>query len=84
VGLVARSFALHLDAAKRQRRFWEHQLRNTDDFARHVDYIHFNPVKHGSAQTAIEWPHSTFHRFVRDGIYAPNWSGGNIKTLSYD
>jgi len=67
-----------------QRRFWEHQLRDADDFARHADYIHFNPVKHGNAQSAIAWPYSTFHRFVRNGIYAPDWSGGNIKELDYD
>ena len=39
----------------------------------HVDYIHFNPVKHGYVQKAIEWPWSTFHRYLSSGIYDPDW-----------
>ena len=58
-----------------QRRFWEHQIRNELDMERHVDYIHYNPVKHGFVQVASAWPHSTFGRFVRDGIYPPDWGG---------
>jgi putative transposase len=56
-----------------QRRFWEHQIRDDRDFANHVDYIHFNPVKHGLAASAGAWPHSSFHRFVRDGKLPPDW-----------
>lgn len=56
-----------------QRRFWEHQIRDDMDFARHVDYIHWNPVKHGLVGQASEWPYSTFHRFVREGVYTSNW-----------
>ena len=56
-----------------QRRFWEHQIRDDADFARHVDYIHWNPVKHGLVRQAFDWPYSTFHRFIRDGVYASNW-----------
>jgi putative transposase len=56
-----------------QRRFWEHQIRDDADYARHVDYIHWNPVKHGLAQRAHDWPYSTFHRFVRDGTYSLDW-----------
>jgi len=74
----------HRESTIWQRRFWEHQLRSMDDFARHADYIHFNPVKHGNAQTVAEWPYSTFHRFVRDGIYAPDRAGGSIEGLDYD
>lgn len=59
-----------------QRRFWEHQIRDGADFARHVDYIHWNPVKHGLVGRACEWPYSTFHRFVRDGVYAQDWGLG--------
>jgi putative transposase len=58
-----------------QRRFWEHQIRNEDDFERHMDYIHFNPVKHGYVQQVMDWPHSTFHRYVREGVYAQDWGG---------
>jgi putative transposase len=56
-----------------QRRFWEHQIRDARDFANHVDYIHFNPVKHGLAQKAGDWPHSSFHRAVRQGVLGPDW-----------
>jgi putative transposase len=56
-----------------QRRFWEHQIRDDDDFARHVDYIHFNPVKHGWVMRARDWPYSSLHRFVREGKIGPDW-----------
>ena len=56
-----------------QRRFWEHQIRNEEDFARHVDYIHYNPVKHGWVSRAVQWPHSSVHRFIREGKLAPDW-----------
>jgi putative transposase len=56
-----------------QHRYWEHQLRDEADFARHVEYIHFNPVKHGLAAAAIEWPYSSFRRYVAAGVYPPDW-----------
>lgn len=58
-----------------QRRFWEHRIRDEEDFARHADYIHFDPVKHGLSQAPSEWPYSTFRRFVEAGIYPADWSG---------
>ncbi len=58
-----------------QRRYWEHTLRNDDDLRRHVDYIHYNPVKHGHVRYVKEWPHSTFHRYVRHGVYPNDWAG---------
>ena len=57
-----------------QRRFWEHTLRDVSDFARHVDYIHYNPVKHGLVEQVKDWPHSTFHRWVKAGHYDENWA----------
>ena len=57
-----------------QRRYWEHTLRDEADFARHVDYIHFNPVKHGHVRQVCDWPHSSFHRMVRLGIDR-HWGG---------
>ena len=51
-----------------QRRFWEHTLRDEDDLARHVDYVHFNPVKHGHVARVTDWPFSSFHRMVRLGV----------------
>ena len=56
-----------------QPRYWEHCIRDEDDFARHVDYIHWNPVKHGLVRCAADWPHSTFRRFVAAGVYAEDW-----------
>lgn len=57
-----------------QRRFWEHLIRDEDDFRNHVDYIHINPVKHGHVRRAIDWPHSSIHRFVLDGRCDPAWA----------
>jgi putative transposase len=59
-----------------QRRYWEHTLRDDSDVARHVDYIHFNPVKHGHVEYVREWPYSSFHRMVRLGLYPADWAGG--------
>jgi putative transposase len=56
-----------------QRRYWEHLVRDDEDFARHVDYIHFNPVKHGHVGRAVDWPHSSFHRHVRQGTLPADW-----------
>ena len=58
-----------------QRRFWEHTLRDEEDFIRHVEYIHYNPVKHGYVSRVKEWSHSSFHRYVRDGSYPLEWAG---------
>ena len=58
-----------------QRRFWEHTIRTDDDFARHVDYIHFNPVKHGLVSRVLDWPYSSFHRYVRHGLLPKDWGG---------
>jgi putative transposase len=58
-----------------QRRYWEHTLRDDDDFARHVEYIHFNPVKHGHVARVRYWPYSSFHRMVRLGVYPEDWAG---------
>ncbi|WP_131775234.1 REP-associated tyrosine transposase, partial [Legionella cincinnatiensis] len=51
-----------------QRRFWEHRIRNESDFCAHVNYIHFNPVKHGWVKEVIDWPYSSFHKYVREGM----------------
>ena len=58
-----------------QRRFWEHRIRDEGDFARHVDYIHFNPVKHGHVGLVVDWRWSSFHRYVERGILPPDWAG---------
>jgi putative transposase len=56
-----------------QRRFWEHLVRDEDDFRRHVDYIHWNPVKHGWVKRVADWPHSSFHIYLQRGVYGTNW-----------
>ena len=63
------------DLALWQRRFWEHTIRDDNDFARHVDYIHFNPVKHGLVSRARDWPYSSFHVYVRQGLLPEDWAG---------
>ncbi|MCK9200513.1 MAG: transposase [Gallionella sp.] len=58
-----------------QRRYWEHLIRDEADFSRHVDYIHINPVKHGLVSRVADWPHSSFHRYVRAGVLPVDWAG---------
>ncbi len=70
-----RSRQRHREGMIWQRRFWEHQIRDEVDFQRHVDYIHFNPVKHGLVTEVIAWPYSTFHRYVGTGVYTKDWGG---------
>lgn len=68
-----------------QRRFWEHTIEDDDDFDNHFDYIHWNPVKHGYVPCPKEWPHSSFHRWVKAGVYDMNWGCGlepdNVKQI---
>jgi putative transposase len=52
-----------------QRRFWEHQIRDERDLQRHVDYVHYNPVKHGLVARLEDWPWSTYHKYVESGRY---------------
>ena len=59
-----------------QRRFWEHVIRDERDFINHVEYIHYNPVKHGLANAPKEWPYSSFHRSVKNGLYDLDWGAG--------
>ncbi len=66
----------HRESTIWQRRFWEHQIRDDLDLQRYADYIHFNPVKHGYAKSVAEWPYSTFHRYLQQGVYSQDWAGG--------
>ncbi len=67
-----------------QARYWEHTIRDETDLENHVAYIHFNPVTHGHARAFADWPFSSFHRYVRDGWVAPDWSGGGDVVVSGD
>ncbi|MGD8642505.1 MAG: transposase [Gammaproteobacteria bacterium] len=64
-----------------QRRYWEHLLRDEHDFQRHVDYIHWNPVKHGWVDRVCDWPHSSFHDYVKQGIYPEDWASAPIENM---
>jgi len=64
-----------------QRRFWEHRIRDQEDFNRHCDYIHYNPVKHGLVSLPIEWKHSSFRKFVEKGFYPEGWGHGVQEAL---
>jgi putative transposase len=61
-----------------QQRFWEHTIRDEKDFQSHLDYLHWNPVKHGLVRAVSEWPWSSFHRLVKRGIYARDWGGETL------
>jgi putative transposase len=68
-----------------QRRFWEHVIRDDEDFGRHMDYIHYNPVKHGHVRRVADWPYSTFHRHVRNGAYARDWGAGDhVRAMDFE
>lgn len=59
-----------------QRRFWEHLIRDEGDLKRHIEYIHYNPVKHGLVDSPAKWEYSSFMKYVRDGIYDVSWGEG--------
>ena len=62
-----------------QRRFWEHTIRDDRDYGIHLDYIHFNPVKHGLVTDVGDWPYSSFHRCVAMGFYPAGWVGAAVE-----
>lgn len=64
-----------------QRRFWEHTIRDERDYRNHVDYIHYNPVKHGHVSHVIDWPYSSFQQYVAKGIIEPDWGVAQTDTL---
>jgi putative transposase len=60
-----------------QRRFWEHIIRDEQDFKHHVEYIHYNPVRHGFVKAPKDWAFSSFHRYVNIGLYDLEWGAGS-------
>lgn len=70
---VSSSRERHRESAVWQRRFWEHTIRDEDDWRRHMDYIHYNPVHHGLVKCPHEWPFSSFSRWVERKGYEKNW-----------
>jgi putative transposase len=65
-----------------QCRFWEHLIRDQADFNAHMDYLHFNPVKHGLVKSVADWPYSTFHHLVAEQVYPPDWAAGGTIELN--
>ncbi len=61
-----------------QRRFWEHLIRDEQDFINHVNYIHYNPVHHGLVSCPKDWEYSSFHRYVQRSVYDINWGSSEI------
>ena len=62
-----------------QRRFWEHTILNEEDYRVHIEYIHYNPVKHGLVEAPKDWPYSSFHRFVKKNIYTESWGNSGVE-----
>ena len=56
-----------------QRRYWEHLIRDDDDYEKHFNYIHYNPVKHGYVKQAVEWEYSTIHQYINAGVLSQYW-----------
>lgn len=78
--------AVHIRRGERgiwQRRYWEHLIRDERDYRSHMDYVHINPAKHGLVKCVADWPYSTFHRMVAEGVYPANWAGGSEGELGY-
>lgn len=67
-----------------QRRFWEHTIKDIQDYTKHIEYIHYNPVKHGLANAPKDWKYSSFHRYVKAGVYDANWAAGQGVSLNLD
>ena len=75
------------EAAIWQRRFWEHTILNEKDLETHLDYIHYNPIKHGYVSKAVDWEWSSFGRYVKMGVYNPEWLGaeeGQLHTMIFE
>lgn len=65
-----------------QQRYWEHLIRDEQDLHAHMDYIHYNPVKHSLVTRVVDWPHSTFHKLVAEGVYAADWGGTDLPDMT--
>lgn len=56
-----------------QRRFWEHLIRDEEDYINHINYIHYNPVKHGYVDRPVDWQYSSIHKYIKDGVLQTSW-----------
>ena len=83
-GVVSKSRQSKQERAFWQRKFWEHTIRDNRDFIKHVEYIHYNPVKHGLVSTPKDWEYSSFHRYVKLGLYDEMWGAGEEIVFNSD
>lgn len=71
-----------------QRGFWDHVIRDEKDFEAHLDYIHWNPFKHGYVKKPEDWQYSTYREWLSDGFYEPDWGSdfepANIRELNLE
>ena len=71
-----------------QRRYFEHTIYSQEELNKHINYIHYNPVKHGYVKTVKDWKYSSFHKFVQDKLYDKNWGSSadieNIRNLDFE
>lgn len=74
----------HRESTLWQRRFFEHLIRDEADYRRHLDYLHYNPVKHGYANSPAAWPYSSLHRMIAAGLYPADWGGNEAIELPAD
>jgi putative transposase len=65
-----------------QARFHDHIIRDQDDLHRHLDYIHYNPVKHGRCERPLDYPHSSFHAWLERGHYTRDWGEAEPRHLT--
>ena len=85
IGAVSASKAKKREKGIWQRRFWEHQIRDEEDWRHHVDYIHFNPVKHGYVSEPQDWPYSSYQQAIRKGWYeADILREDDFKDMNYE
>lgn len=81
IGPISESMRKKGERGVWQRRFWEHVIWDQEDFNKHCDYIHFNPVKHGLVDSPAKWKYSSFSEFVEKGMYSPNWGQEALSSL---
>ena len=84
---IERRSAVRIAAGERgiwQRHYWEHCIRDDADYARHMDYVHANPLKHGLVNRVVDWPYSSFHRLAQVGVYPADWGGDTSVVVAGD
>ncbi len=77
---ISKSRSVRRESNYWQRIFWNHMIRNEKDYRIYMDYLHYNPVKHGHVKQVKDWPYSSFHRYVKESIYPLNWGGETVSS----